>query len=275
MADLYHGKIPIISRDLNEGWLRGVPTQPLATGAIPRDFTIDPVEMRDSPAGIKVYEESEYDALFDAGEEAEDSLEHIYLRAAESGSFEFLDQNGFPDCWAHSTAHAIMVDRLKQNLPFVRLNAVAVATLLGQINGGWCGLSMKFGRDNGFPPVGDGEGQWPYQSRRGQDSAALRENMKQYRDLEDWYDLGREVYDQTLSKKQGVTCLFNNLPMPSDYNRFGHSMLSLRYVRLERGSWGLLTLNSWKQFGYHGLCVLRGMWPDNAVVLRASTPSAV
>jgi hypothetical protein len=273
MPEYYKKVIPICRRDLNEGFLRGLPADPVATGAVPRDFSVDPVEMRDSPSAMTLYDESEYDALYDAGEANEDSLEHLFLRG-DKPAFEFLDQSSYPDCWAHSTAHAVMLDRVKQNLPVVRLNAVAVATLIGRTNGGWSGLSMKYARDNGFPEVGTGPGQWPYQSRRGQDTPELRAAMKRHRNLEDWYDLGREVYDQQLSKRQLATCLFNNLPAPSDYNRFGHAMLSLRLVRIERGSWGILTLNSWKGFGHYGLCVLAEMWPDGSCALRSSTPTA-
>lgn len=270
MPDFYKGKIPIIRRSLNEGFLRGEPEH-LSTGAVPRDFSVDPVEMRDSPDGMDTYDESEWDALYDKGEEAEDSLEHLYLRGARP-AFEFLDQNGFPDCWYHSTAHAAMFCMLKQGIPVTRLNAVAGATLLGRTNGGWSGLSMKHLRDVGCPPVGNGPGEWPYQSRRGRDTAELRASMKLFRSLEDWYDLGREVYDQLLLKKQLATCLFNNNPSPSDYNRAGHAMLSVRLVRIERNSWGLLTLNSWAQFGYFGLCVLSlddGWWPDGSCSLRS------
>lgn len=274
MPELYKGKIPIIRRSLNEGFIGNTPDTMPATGAVPRDFDVDPVALRDSPDKIKLYNESEYDALYDKGEANEDSLEHLYLRGVAAGKFEYLDQNGFPDCWAHSTAHAIMVGYLVQNLPVPRLNAVAAATLMGQTNGGWCGLSMKFAREKGCPLVGTGPGEWPYQSRRGNNTPELQANMAKYRVLEDWYDLGKREYDQDLSSQQLATCLFNNLPSPSDYNRFGHSMLSLRYVRIERGSWGLLTLNSWKGFGYHGLCVLAGMWPDGSCAMRVSTPTA-
>lgn len=270
MPSLYKGKIQIIFRDLNEGFTRGTPDVAPSTGAVPRDFHIDPVEMRDSPSAMQLYKESDYDALYDAGEEAEDSLEHLYLRG-DKPAFEFLDQDGFPDCWCHSTAHAGMFDALKQNLPVTRLNAVAMATLMNRTNGGWCGLSMKFMREKGAPPIGPLA---PYQSRRVQDTAELRAQMNLHRDLEDWYDLGKAEYDQDLSKGQLVTCLFNNNPSPSDYNRFGHSMLSIRYVRYERGAWGLLTLNSWQGFGYYGLCVLASMMPDGSCSLRSSTPVA-
>jgi hypothetical protein len=270
MPELYKGKIPVVRRDLNAGFLRGTPAD-LGFGCVPRDFAVDPVEMRDSPDGIKTYSDAELRDIYDAAERDESSLEHILLRAVERGEFEFLDQASFPDCWTHSTAHAIMLDRLKQNLPYVKLNAVAVATLLNQTNGGWSGLSMKFAREHGFPVCGPGPGEWPYQSRRGKDTPELRASMKLHRDLEDWYDLGRREWDQKLARAQLAACLSDNLPCPSDYNRFGHAMLSLRWIPALNGP---LTLNSWKGFGYHGLCVLADMVPDNAVALRASTPSA-
>lgn len=273
MPSYYKGKIPIIVRSLNEGFIRGTPDDPPSTGAVPRDFSVDPVEMRDSPDQMKTIPPSDYDAYYDEGEEAEDSLEHLYLRG-DKPAFEFLDQDGFPDCWMHSPCHAVMVDQLKQNLPVQRLNAVACATMIGRLNGGWCGLGLKFLRDNGAPVIGTGPGQWPYQSRRGKDDSTLRSAMKLHRNLEDWYDMAKAEYDQDLSKEQLATCLFNNLPCPSDYNRFGHSMLSMRWVRIERGVWGPLTLNSWQGFGYHGLCVLQNMVPDGSCALRSSTPVA-
>jgi hypothetical protein len=277
MPDFYKGKIPVVRRSLNEAFLRGEPDpEHMATGAVPRDFAVDPVEMRDSPDQMKVYDESEWDALYDKGEEAQDSLEHLYLRG-DKPAFEFLDQNGFPDCWYHSTAHAAMFVMLRQGVPVVRLNAVAGATLVGRTNGGWSGLSMKHLRDVGCPPVGTGPGEWTYQSRRGKDTPELRANMRKFRGLEDWYDLGRQVYDQRLATKQIATCLFDNNPVPSDYNRASHAMLSIRLVRIERNSWGLLTLNSWPQFGYFGLCVLSlsdGWVPDGSCSLRTFNPVA-
>lgn len=272
--DFYKGKIPIITQSLNEGFVRGAPDFEPSTGAVPRDFSVDPVEVGDSPTGIKVFNRSEWDALFDRGDAEKDTLEHVYLRAAEAGQFEYLDQDGFPDCWFHSTAHALMLNRLLQNLPYVKMNAVAGATLMNRTNGGWCGLSMKYIREHGCPVVGGGPGEWPYQSRRGRDTPELRASIARYKSLEDWYDLGRAEYDQkeTVAQIHGATEA--NCPTPSDYYRFGHSMLTLRWVRIEANSWGPLTLNSWQGFGYHGLCVLRDMAPDNACSLRTSTPSS-
>jgi hypothetical protein len=262
---LYKGKIPIITSSLDEGWLRGSPADTPSTGAVPRDFTVDPVLMKDSPGSIQVIPQSDWDAAFDAGERNQDSLEHLYLRD-DKPAFEFLDQGRFPDCWCHSTAHAIMFDMLKQNVPVVRLNAVTAATMMSRTDGGWAGLSMKFAREKGFPPICADA---PYQSRSYNNTAALQSSMKQHRNLEDWYDLALAVYDQKLLDSQLATCLFNNLPCPSDYNRYGHSMLSIRQVRTDYG-WGKLTLNSWKGWGYYGLGVLLNHVPDGSCALRSS-----
>jgi hypothetical protein len=263
-VDFYKQKIPILRGSLNEGFLRGAPDREPVGGAVPRDFDVQPVEMRDAPGAMQLYDPSEYDALYDQGEEREDSLEHVLLRGIESGLISFLDQNGFPDCWVHSVFNGKMVSMLMQGLPVVRLNAVTAATMMGRTDGGWCGLGMQFLRDRGAPVVGPNA---PYQSRQ-YNRAAVEAEMGQHKALELWYDLGQPVHGQDMTNRQFETCLFNNHPTPSDYNRHGHSMLSVRRVRIERDYWGTLTWNSWKGFGYKGLCVLAGYYPDGSCALR-------
>lgn len=274
MPELYKNRIPIIARSLNDGFIRGTPDTEPSFGCIERDYDIDPVLMGDSPVEMKLHDPSGYDALFDEQEEQESSLEHLYLRG-DKPAFEFLDQNGFPDCWFHSFAHTVMLDLMKQNVPIPKFNAVAGATLLKQLNGGWSGLAMKFGREHGIPVVGNGPGEWPYHSRKGKDTPELRARMAEHKVSEDWYDLGRREWDQKLSDRQLATCGFQNWPAAVDYNAYGHAMCQLRKVRIERGRWGKLTLNSWQGFGYHGLCVIPDdvANPNNAVALRASTPN--
>ena len=274
MPDLYKSKIPVIYRSLNEGYIRGAPDEPPAFGAVPRDYDADPPTVGAAPSEMQLVPESEYDARYDEAEATESSLEHLFLRGGKP-AFAFLDQGRFPDCWAHSTAHCQMLDRLKQNLPVVRLNAVAVATMLNRTNGGWSGLSLRFSAENGYPVMGTGPGEWPEWTRdRKYDTPELRAAMKRHRADETWYDLGRREYSQTLTARQLDTCGFSNVPCGTDWNRFGHAMCTIAKVRIERGHWGYLTLNSHQGFGYFGLCVLAGMVPDNAVGLRSSTPSA-
>lgn len=276
MPDFYKGKIPIITRDLDEGYIRsGDVTEVAFTGCVERDYSIDPEPLggaTDSPSTMTLIPESEDDARFDEEEKNESSMEHLFLRG-DKPAFDFLDQNRFPDCWAHSIGHCYMFDQLKQNIPVVRVNAVAVATMMNRTNGGWSGGAMKFGRDNGYPIMGSGPGEWPQWTRdKRYDTPELRAKMKQLRVDESWYDMGKAVYDQVLTRRQLATCCFNNIPCATDWNRFGHAMCTIRRVRIERGFWGWLTLNSHKQWGYFGLGVFANMDPNNAVGLRSSTP---
>jgi hypothetical protein len=278
VAELYKGKVPIIRRSLNEGWMRGDAPADIATGCIPRDYAVDPVLMRDSPATMTVYKESEWDALYDEQEATESSLEHIFLRG-DKPAFVNLDQGPDGYCWAYSTGHAMMLDRLKQNLPLVRINPHATAAIIkrGRDEGGWCGLSMKWAREYGYAVEGTGPGEWPLHSRNLKyDTPALRAAMALHKAEEDWYDLGKQEWEQKESRLQLATCGFNNNPTPSDFNVFGHSMCQVRWVRVERGHWGQLILNSWVGFGYYGLCVIPETTTrvDNGVSLRASSPSA-
>ena len=278
MPSLYHGRIPIVFRDINEGFIRGdAPSlNELGFGCIPRDYDVDPVLMGDSPSAMKLYEESDWDAIFDEQEEQGSSLEHLFLRGGVP-AFELLDQGRDGFCWSYSTGHAMMLDRLKQNLPLQRINPHATAAIIkgGRDEGGWCGLSMKWAREHGYALEGTGPGEWPLHSRNLKyDTPALREAMAKHKAEEDWYDLGKQEWDQDLSKRQLATVGLSNVPSPVDYNRMSHSVCQVRWVRYERGAWGSLILNSWKQFGYYGLAVLAGWLPDNAVALRASTPSS-
>lgn len=268
MPDLYKGIIPIVNRSLNEGWIRGLP-ESVATGCIPRDYKIDPVEMRDSPSAIKLLKRSEWDAAYEEQERFENTLLHLFLRADPKPVFE--DQNGFPDCWYHGPANAYKLACMRDGQPIPEINAVAGATLLGRTNGGWSGLAMKDMRDNGAPMRGNGSGEWPKHTRNTKyNTAEFKANRQKHKVLEDWYDLGSEVYDQEMSAEQIFTCCYNNMPGSGDWNRHGHAMAIGAVVRLERGSWGPLVWNSWLEFGYLGWAVLREQWPNNAVFLRSA-----
>jgi hypothetical protein len=160
---------------------------------------------------------------------------------------------------------------MRQNLPIPRINAVAGATLIGRLDGGWSGLAMKYMRDNGAPLMGTGPGEWPEHTRdRRYDTPALREKMKLHKVTESWYDFGRQVWDQTMSKRQICTAAMNNLPQSWDYNKFGHAMAGIDVV-LVNGVLCLVVLNSWERFGYFGLAVLYDMWPNNAICVRDVT----
>lgn len=276
--DFYKNDIPIIDAD--------VPTKSQAAllrpngvrfGGEPRDYTVQPQEMFASPTEMKQIPESDWDAWYDEQEATKSSLEHLYLSGPNGGPvFPNLDQNGHGYCWAYSTGHAVMLDRLRRNLPYRRLNPHSVAAILkkGRDEGGWCGLSAQFMRENGCAVQGTVAGDWPLHSRDLKyDTPITRTAMARYKIVEDWYDLTKQAYNQTLTQQQVATCLFQNTPVPSDFYWWGHSVCSIRKVRVERGSWGLLILNSWANWGRHGLAVLRGTQaiPNGAVAIRSTT----
>jgi hypothetical protein len=277
MPSLYLGKIPIITGSLDQGWIRGVGDE--AYGCIPRDYDEDPPQMGDSPDGIKLLTDAECVAYYEEQQATQSSLLHRFLEG-DKPAFKNLDQNGQGYCWAYSTATAIMLDRLKRNLPHVRLSAHAVACKIMnfQDRGGWCGLSERFARGSdpkfpnlaGYPTVDV----WPEKSmNRKYDTEATWANAALHVPSEDWYDLGKKEWDQELSKRQLKTLGLTDCPGMVDYNRYAHSMGFIGVVQFEKNAWGPVVLNSWPGWGYHGLAVLAEIWPDNACAIRSTTPS--
>lgn len=260
MPSFYKNVIPIIETDLPATNLSHPAN--VRFGMVPRDYKVDPAAMFAPPKDMELIPQSEWDARYDEQEETESSLEHIFLSGPSGGAaFTNLDQNGDGYCWSYSTAQAIMIDRLKRNLPHVRLNPHATAAIIkgGRDEGGWCGLSAKWGREQGYAEEGNGSGQWPLHSRDlRNDTPQLRAEMAKRKIEEEWTDLTQQVYDQNLTMAQVATCGFNNIPGPRDYNWWGHSVCGIRWVRVERNAWGQLILNSWKGWGRYGLGVLVG-----------------
>lgn len=261
MADFYHGNIPIIDTESTTSEEMLYP-EGATFGLVPRDYSTDPEAMFSPPSDMVIIPESEWDARFDEQEELKSSLEHIYLSGpGGTPAFVNLSQNGHGYCWFYSVTHSVMIDRLRRNLPLVRLSGHSGAAIIkrGRDEGGWCGLAAKFAREHGIAPEGSGPNQWPVHSRDlRHDTPAMRVEMAKYKLDEEFVDLTRSVYDQNLTRSQLATTGFNNLPGPGDYNWWRHSVCRLRWVRVERGNWGQLILNSWPGWGRHGLGVLIG-----------------
>lgn len=280
MADFYKGSIPVLDPDV----LTGAQTDMLfrndvGYGLVQRDYDVFPEKMFSPPSDMDLIPESEWDARFDEQEEQESSLEHIYL-SGQNGTpaFTCLDQGREGLCWAYSTGHAIMLDRLKRNMPVPRLNPHGVGAIIkkGRDEGGWCGESAQFATDVGYPVEGNDPGEWPKWSldNRKYDTPDMRRIMGKHRIVEQWTDLTKRVWDRNLTLAQVATSGFNNLPGPRDMHWWSHSILGLRWVRIEAGGWGQLILNSWgPTFGKNGLAVLRGnkAIPNGALSIRTTT----
>lgn len=268
--DYYNGNIPIIDTDDPSHRDHLFPKH-VSYGCIPRDYSVQPATIFAAPSDIKVIPESDWDAYYDEQEASKSSLEHNFLPGSQP-AFVNLDQDGFGYCWAHSTTQAMMLTRLYMGLDKVRLSAFAVAAKIKGFKdeGGWGALSAKFATDTGIPSCDV----WPEQAMdRKLDNAATWADAAKNKITTQYVDLTRDVYDQNLTKQQLATCLFLNMSGPVDFNWWSHSVAAVRWVRIEKGNWGLLILNSWKGWGRFGLGVLKGSQsiPDGALAIRATT----
>jgi hypothetical protein len=272
--DFYKGDIPI----LDAGMVPGVTNDLFPAGAkfglVQRDFVEYPrTAFGAPPSEMELIDPSEWDARFDEQEATESALEHIFLRDGQP-AFVNLDQNGDGDCWAYSTAHAWMLAHLRDYGWTPRLNPHFIASYLRRFDGGWCGASAKVLSEVGCVTEGTNPDQWPLhlhdgnRARQPEVLAAASANKSG----EEWRDLTRDIWDQSMTARQLATCGFLNVPAPSDFNWWGHWVCQVRWVRVERGSWGPLILNSWKGWGRFGLAVLRGSQAtaNGAVAIRTT-----
>jgi hypothetical protein len=260
VADLYKGSIPIIDTESPENDV--LFPKDASFGLVERNYDEFPEPMFAPPGDMVLIPESEWDARYDEQEEQKSSLEHLYLSGPNgTPAFRNLDQGSEGYCWIYSVGHSIMMDRLRRNIPLVRLNPHSAGAILkkGRNEGGWCGEGAQFSTDVGMAPEGTGPNQWPAHSRSLKyDTPSMRAEMAKHRIAENWMDLTRRVWDRNMTTAQVATCGFNNIPGPRDYNWWSHSVCGIRWVRISKGNWGQLILNSWLRFGRHGLAVLEG-----------------
>lgn len=278
MAELYKGSIPIYEPDNLRGENKDAMFPPgVAYGLVRRDYSRYPEQMFAPPDEMSIIPQSEWDARFDEQERLKSSLEHMYLGGLNGTPlFTNLDQGQHGLCWIYSVGHSMMLDRLRRGRRIVRLNPHSSGAIIkeGRNEGGWCGLGAQFVTDNGMAPEGNGPGEWPKWSLDLRwDTDEMRESMARYKIDEQWTDVTRRLWDRNLTTNQVATSGFNNLPGPRDYNWWRHSVCGIRWVRIERGSWGQLILNSWKNWGHHGLAVLRGNRAicDGGLTIRTTT----
>lgn len=263
--------IPVIKRSLDEGFINGKPATAPSFGCVPRDFRVDPIRMQDRPDSMDVYTDDKAKEVYDKQMEAQSTLLHIFFRNGKP-AFDHLDQDGFPDCWYHGPAHAVMATCMRDNDPIPRINGVAGATLLGRTNGGWSGLAMQDMRENGAPLMGTGVGEWPQWTRdKRYNTPEFRDARMKHQILEDWYDTSAEVYGQVMTQRQMVTTILNKNPGSGDWNKFSHAMGVLGIGYLD-GRFHPIVIQSWKGWGLAGVGLLYDLWPNNYCGPRTITP---
>jgi hypothetical protein len=245
----------------------------VSRGLVPRDYTKYPATMFDPPSNMPLIPRSEWSARIKEKEQRKSRLSDIRLAGNGGQPIPSLDQDGYGYCWAHSTTATVMVQRAAANLPYVPLSAFAVAAIIKgyQNEGGWCGLSAQFARQRGIPS----QHFWPQQSMNpANDNPQTWADAANHKITEDWVDLTVQVYDQTLTFDQVVSCLLSDIPVAVDFNWWSHSVCALDAVEVSAGSFGLRIWNSWSDtWGDRGMGVLQGQRaiPDGAVATRVTT----
>ena len=253
--------------------------EPKGRGAVPRDYSIQPMEMMAPPSDIILIPRSEWSDRIKDKIASGSQLSDIRLSGDGRGDMvPSLDQGQVGYCWAHSTTHAVMLARMIQNQPYVPLSAYSVAATIknGRDEGGWGALSAQFATQNGIAA----QSVWPqgdrnYRSHQGED---VKASFAAHKVTEDWTDLTRGVYDRNLTFDQLASLLLSNVSGPVDFNWWGHSVCALDLVEVEAGSFGIRIWNSWGDgWSDRGMGVLRGSKaiPNGAVAIRTTSASTV
>ena len=254
--------------------------QMMSKGLVERDYTKNPVGCYSSaPAwspDAPTIPRSEWSDRIKEMERTKSRLSDLRMIGNGGRPIPSLDQNGQGYCWAYSTTAAMMMLRLKQGLPYVRLSAHAVGCKVKGFRdqGGWSAQSLDFITKHGVPSVEF----WAEKSMsRSHDNERTWENAARHKPTEGWVELSAPIYDRDLTFDQVMTCLLSRIPVPSDFNWWGHAVVALDPVEVERGSFGIRIWNSWRDsWGTLGMGVLRGSKaiPDNAVAPRVIRSAA-
>lgn len=241
-------------------------------GAVPRDYATHPPEMFAPPSDIPLIPRSEWSDRIKEKEREKSQTSDILL----SAGIPSLNQASDGFCWSYSTGGCVIASRALNNLPYLKLNPHAPASIIkgGRNEGGWCGLSLQFLREHGIPT----EEFWPGQSRDlRHDTPAMRANAALHKVTEEWCDLDKAVYDQNLAEDMIASLLLSNVPVAGDFLWWAHSVMLCDLVEVEPGSFGWRFRNSWTDsYGDRGFGVIRGSKTRTmgAVALRTTRPSA-
>lgn len=254
-------------------------------GLVPRNYGTHPVGSivgvpSWDPKEIKLIPRSEWSSRIKDKQQQQSQLSDIRLSGDAGAIVTSLDQNGKGYCWAHSATHAVMLNRMVANYPYVPLSAYAIACVIKNFRdeGGWGALALDKIIKDGIPP----QSFWPQQSMNRQyNSVATWNAAKNYRVTGGWCDLSVAPYDRDLSFDQAMTCLLMDLPCILDFNWWGHSVCGLDAYEFDSSlplsdinRWGIRIWNNWSdRWSDRGMGLLRGnkAVPNGAVASRVVT----
>lgn len=240
-------------------------------GTIPRDWMNHPPGSYKcaKPFDLPLIPESEWEDRLALQIKNKAQLSNIRDKMGPNGGpIPSTDQNGRGYCWCHSGGSAMLMVRAINNQPFVDLSPYFTGCLIKNYRdeGGWGIAGVEHMAEHGMPD----SKYWPQRGvKREYDNAETRANAKMHR-ITEWMELSSR------SKAQLVTCLLMGIPVVSDFNWWGHSVLTVDLVSLKPfktriwNSWG----DSWSD---NGMGVLEGnkAIPDDMTAPKVLTASVL
>ena len=181
---------------------------------------------------------------------------------------EPLNQGSTNYCWANAPVACMMIRRLSQNQPTVRLSPASVAAPIKNFRnvGGWGSDAIKYIQRNGIAPVD----KWPANAIERQfQTDATRQAALRYR-VREWVECKPRNLDQA------VSLLLRGIPLAAGFNWWGHEVTLVDAIWLD-GEVAIRFWNSWgSSWGQGGFGILRGqkMLADDIVGLYSARAAA-
>lgn len=202
-------------------------------GLIERDYSTCPVGYNSQPFRLPLIPEDEWperlDDMIAAKARLSDLRKRHKIKATNQGQTNY--------CWFYSSTGATMLSRASQGQKYVHLSGSSGATQIKNYKnvGGWGSQSLEFIAERGVCRAQD----WPEGKagiRRDLNMPSVWEEAKKYR-ITEWMDL------EPRNVPQLVTCLLSGIPVVSDFNWWGHSVVTIDLVSVR--PFKTRILNSW------------------------------
>ncbi len=259
------------------------------SGYIPRDYEAEPLG---AGVGAKLLpqalldqypDEKVWKERFEELERNKQDIPSILERAFAAGQWLGLNQAPTNFCWCYAVVHAVMIVRLQEGEPFVRLSPYSVACIVKDFRniGGWGTQALAQIVKEG---VAD-EQFWPQERPGMTSSQRSAANMNAIRNGRQYLANSRanaalkkctEFYDlPSRSWAHKMACLCVPLPVASGFNRIGHERCTIAGVVTSSGGTGAVDLDSYTGDGSPDLKVYSSSFGsgEDMCIPRVSQPS--
>ena len=196
-----------------------------------------------------VFPRSQWDDLIKMHDENESSPDHWRIR----GEVPVLDQNGYGYCWCYGTVGAVMVAYAQTGITAPKLSATSVAAQgkNWRNEGGWAGEAIEYIKRFGIAELNV----WPEHSmnRSLPQQEAVKRSAARHNIVE-FLELPRQNFDAAVS---AILDPANPRPITLGLMWWGHLVYGVRVVKIDRRSYGIKIVNSWRpSWGENGCAVL-------------------